>query len=562
MLFTSLPILNEVTQVVKIKIDDQEFEVPEGTNLVEAAKLIDLEIPTLCYLKGYEPSTSCQVCTVKDSKSGRLIPACGTKVVEGMEIDCETEEISVVRRTALELLMSEHVGDCRAPCDFACPAHMDIPLMLQQIGDTELRDAIVTVKEDIAIPAVLGRVCPKPCEKGCRRKGADGPVAICDLKRFVADEDLATEDPYLPPCKPDSGKKVAIVGSGPAGLAATYYLRRDGHACTVIEAREQLGGRLRTEESEEDLPRDILDAEINQIVRLGVELRMKTSVTTKEELLALDEEFDAVLLAIGKVSPDQVDALGVRSIRKGIDVDKESYSTNRRGIFAAGNALRGKGMVVRSAADGKESAYIIDQFVNGKKQLGLDYAFSSRIGKVEKAEIDEFLAGSTATERDVPEFSTNYTAEDAAEQSDRCFDCTCSSHGNCKLEHWCEVYKADPNRFPRERRPYEVVGRESSVFFEPGKCIKCELCIKIAERASEPLGLAFVGRGFDVEVTVPFDGVMDEGLSKVAAECIDACPTAALSFAEKRRPPVLVQLDLSGTVAENTTDAQQSSTHS
>jgi NADH dehydrogenase/NADH:ubiquinone oxidoreductase subunit G len=118
------------------------------------------------------------------------------------------------------------------------------------------------------------------------------------------------------------------------------------------------------------------------------------------------------------------------------------------------------------------------------------------------------------------------------------------SHGNCKLERWSEFYGANPNRFPRERRPYEVIGRESSVLFEPGKCIKCELCIKIAEQAKEPLGLSFVGRGFDVLLTVPFDGEMDEALTKVAAVCVAACPTAALSFAQSRRPPVLVELDI------------------
>ena len=123
-------------QLVKVKIDNQKVEVPAGSNLIDAAEQLGIEIPTLCYQTGYEPSTSCQVCTVKDSRTGRLVPACGTKVADGMEIDCETEEVTIVRRTALELLMSEHVGDCLAPCDFACPAHMDIPLMLQQIGDT------------------------------------------------------------------------------------------------------------------------------------------------------------------------------------------------------------------------------------------------------------------------------------------------------------------------------------------------------------------------------------------------------------------------------------------
>ena len=528
--------------MVKIKIDDREVDVPAGSNIVDAAAKLGVEIPTLCYLKGYEASNSCQVCTVKDRRTGRLISACGTQVVDGMEVENESEEISDVRRTALELLLSEHVGDCRAPCDFACPAHMDIPLMLQQISDEELRTAIATVKADIALPAVLGRVCPKPCEKGCRRKAADGPVAICDLKRYVADMDLATDDPYLPPCKPESGKRVAVVGAGPSGLAAVYYMRRAGHACTLIEKEALLGGRLRTEENEQDLPRDVLDGEINQIMRLGVELLTETVVTDKAQLDSICDEFDAVVLAIGKTSQEQVELLGLRASRKGIGINRDTYATDRHGVFAIGNSLRGKGMVVRSTADGKEAAYIIDQFLSGEKELNQGYEFSSRIGRMEPAEMDEFLAGSTSIQRSIPESGTNYLQGDAAEQSDRCLHCTCAAHNNCKLERWAEYYGADPNRFPKERRPYEVIGRESSVLFEPGKCIKCELCIKIAERAQEPLGLTFVGRGFDVRLSVPFDGEMDTALTKVAADCVDACPTAALSFAEMRRPPSMVQL--------------------
>nr|WP_286177890.1 FAD-dependent oxidoreductase [Rhodopirellula sp. JC639] len=468
-----------------------------------------------------------------------------------MEIENESEEIRDVRRTALELLLSEHVGDCRAPCDFACPAHMDIPLMLDQISHENLRDAIVTIKADIALPAVLGRVCPKPCEKGCRRKTADGPVAICDLKRYVADVDLASDDPYLPPCKPATGKRVAIVGAGPSGLAGTFYLRRAGHTCTLIERNDALGGRLRSEEDERSLPRDILDAEINQIIRLGVDVRLQTAITTKEELDALCDEFDAVLLAIGQTTPAQVEQLGIKSSRKGIDIDSKTYATNRRGVFAVGNALRGKGMVVRSTADGKEAATIIHQFLAGWKKLGLGHDFASRIGRLESGEIDEFLANSTPAPRSVPAAGTDYVSCDATEQSERCLGCGCVAHNKCKLERWSEFYGANPNRFPRVRRPYEVVGRASSVLFEPGKCIKCELCIKIAERAQEPLGLSFVGRGFDVLLSVPFEGQLDEALTKVAEECVDACPTAALSFAPSRQPPELTQIEIPGRIKAN-----------
>ena len=112
-----------------ITIDDQRVEVPAGATILDAAEKLGIEIPTLCFLKGYEPSTSCLVCVVKDRKTGRIIPSCATQVTDGMEIDNDTDEVRDMRRTALELLLSEHVGDCLAPCFFACPAHMDIPLM-------------------------------------------------------------------------------------------------------------------------------------------------------------------------------------------------------------------------------------------------------------------------------------------------------------------------------------------------------------------------------------------------------------------------------------------------
>jgi ferredoxin len=518
----------------KITIDQREIEVPLGETIVDAAERIGLEIPTLCYLKGYEPSTSCQVCLVKDALTGRLFPACGTKVVDGMQIESETEDLYDVRQMALELLLSEHVGDCRAPCDFACPCHMDIPLMLEQISDQHLRDAIVTVKRDIALPAVLGRVCTKPCEKGCRRTDADGPVAVCELKRYVADTDLATEDPYLPQCLPDTGKRVAVVGSGPSGLAAVYYLRRAGHACTLIEQQSELGGRLRTEESEDDLPRDVLDSEIAQITRLGVELRMNTVVTDRQQLDELCGEFDAVVLACGATPTEQVERMGLKASRKGIDVHRETYATSRPGVFAIGNALRGKGLVVRSCADGKEVSQTVSQFVAGQP-LDRGHGFSSRMGKLQPDEFATYLDRASRDEREVPERGTDYCESAAMAQSIRCMECTCPSHGKCKLERYSEQYNADANRFTKDRPPYEVVGRHSSVLFEPGKCIKCELCIKIAAAAGEPIGLTFVGRGFDVVVSVPFERSLDEALTKVAAECVAACPTAALHFAHARR---------------------------
>ena len=194
----------------KLTIDQRDVEVPQGATILEAARQLGIEVPTLCFLKEVSPSTSCLACVVRVNGGDRLVPSCATLAADGMQVESETDEIHDIRRSALELLLSEHLGDCLAPCYFGCPANMDIPTMLRQIASGQLREASATVKRDIALPGVLGRICPAPCEKTCRRRPADGAVPICRLKRFVADADTAAEKFYKPSRAPSSGKRVAI----------------------------------------------------------------------------------------------------------------------------------------------------------------------------------------------------------------------------------------------------------------------------------------------------------------------------------------------------------------
>ena len=149
--------------------------------------------------------------------------------------------------------------------------------MLRQIAGQQLREAIVTVKDAIPLPAILGRICPKPCEKGCRRQSAHGAVAVCQLKRFVADADLNSPSPYLPQRAAPTGKRVAIIGAGPTGLTAAYYLLRLGHAVTLLDDQPRPGGRLWNETSPEELPRNVLEAETELILRMGLDYRPGTA---------------------------------------------------------------------------------------------------------------------------------------------------------------------------------------------------------------------------------------------------------------------------------------------
>ncbi|TWT79864.1 Glutamate synthase [NADPH] small chain [Planctomycetes bacterium CA13] len=517
----------------KLTIDSREVEVEPGETILDAARKLGIHVPTLCYLKGYKASTSCQVCLVKMVDNGRVVPSCGMPAADGMKIESETAEVHALRRTALELLLSDHVGDCLAPCYFACPAHMDIPKMLREIGDEDTAAAIATIKEDIALPAVLGRVCPKPCEKGCRRNSADGPVEVCDLKRSVADRDLASGTPFIPECKTDSGKRVAVVGAGPTGLAAAFHLRCEGHAVKLFEAAEKAGGRLR-HEFPVDLPAEVLDGEVDVILEMGIDFAPKTRIGEDLSLDELKQDFDAVLVCSGGDTKDHAKDWGLKISRRGVDINAGTFETGTEKVFAAGNAIRGKGLVVRSVADGKEAAGTINEFLQGKPITPIARPFSSRIGKIPESEMPEFLANGKPIHRLAEPETNPFDLPVAAEHADRCLECGCIAHGNCSLETYAAMYGADPTRYHSERRAYVKVNRSGSVVYEPGKCINCELCIQIASESQDALGLSFVGRGFDVRVGVPFHGTMEDALGSTAEKCIDACPTGALYSARKR----------------------------
>jgi len=278
-----------------------------------AARKLGIDIPTLCFLEGRAPQTSCMVCLVKVDGGERLLPACATKVRDGMRVESETDEVRQARRMALELLLGDHLGDCIAPCHAVCPAHINIPRMIRQIASGRARGA--------AVIALRCRDCAAPCENACRRAVKDHAVSIRLLVRYAAEFEGAVPAP---------------------------------------------------------------------------------PVTAKRE-------------------------------------------------------------------------------------------YSVHIGRVEK-------------------------------------DDDCRRPGDCRLRKYAAACGAKPNEYRGERRAFEQHVHPQNVVYEPGKCIACGLCVRITRDAAEPLGLTFIGRGFNVRVAVPFDGSLEAGLQRTAAECVDACPTGALAF--------------------------------
>ncbi len=185
------------------------------------------------------------------------------------------------------------------PCKAACPAHIDIPGYLRMCAQGKRDEANAIIREKIPFPAVLGRVCIHPCEEVCRRGQVNEPVSICALKRYAADGEkgLWKKKSLV---EADSGRKIAIVGAGPAGLTAAFYLRKKGHAVTISDARKAAGGMMRYAIPEYRLPREVLDKEIDQIFKLGVEFKPGQTLGKDFTLAQLrDDGYDAVFLGVG-----------------------------------------------------------------------------------------------------------------------------------------------------------------------------------------------------------------------------------------------------------------------
>ena len=284
--------------MINLTINGKQITAPEGSTILEAARLNDIYIPTLCYDKAVEVYGACGLCVVEAEGIPKLLRSCSAKAADGMVINTESERVVQSRKVAMELLMSAHDGDCVAPCQLNCPAHTDCQGYVGLIANGEYDAALKLIKNKIPLPASIGRVCPHPCEKACRRKNVEEPINIAQLKAFAADMDLKS-DSYMPDVMVRTGKKVAIIGGGPAGLTAADYLTIMGHSVTVYDMMEKMGGMLRYGIPQYRLPKEVLDKEIAIIEKTGVKLVNNVKLGKDFTVKSLKEENDAVIVAVG-----------------------------------------------------------------------------------------------------------------------------------------------------------------------------------------------------------------------------------------------------------------------
>ncbi|MDD3860132.1 MAG: 2Fe-2S iron-sulfur cluster-binding protein, partial [Bacteroidales bacterium] len=328
---------------VNIIINGKSVQANKNEYILQVAKREGIFIPTLCNDDRLEPYSSCYVCVVEIEGIKKPQPSCSTRVTEGMVIHTENEKVTKARQTALNLLMSNHYADCVGPCKETCPAGVDIQGYISLIEKGLYSEAVALIKQVNPLPAICGRVCVRPCEAACRRNyiGETG-VGVDYLKRFAADYDLKSENRFIAPKDAPTGKKVAIIGAGPGGLTAAYYLQLKGHQCDIFEAQPHAGGWLRYGIPEYRLPNEIVDAEVKSITDLGVNIFYNKKLGENLKYAEIHNNYDATILTIGSqrgtlIGAEGEDADGVFS---GIDFLRNMEVTGQR------YDLKGKKIIV------------------------------------------------------------------------------------------------------------------------------------------------------------------------------------------------------------------------
>jgi NAD-dependent dihydropyrimidine dehydrogenase PreA subunit len=315
--------------------------------------------------------------------------------------------------------------DQMAPCQSACPAGVDIRGYLHFLNEGKLAEAASLVRDSLPFPAITGRICFHPCESACSRKAIDESVNINGLERFVGDLYLpvrAVPEPVL------HAAKIAVIGSGPAGLSAAYFLRKMGYRVTVFEALSKLGGTLRTRVPESHLPRSIIDKQVKYMREMGVEFRTGKPLGAALTLDGIeDARFKILFIATGRL-PTGVP----RPVRDSLSmVDPETFQTRIPYIFAGGALVLGKVPVVKVIGAARQAALSIARFLGHDEE------------RAEGRSVAKNLPGEGMEKKPREKSKAEWSADVARREATRCLHCGARAHiaypDDCMTCFECEL---------------------------------------------------------------------------------------------------------------------------
>ena len=396
-----------MSELLNVVLNGKNVTGLKGESVLELAVKNNIEIPTLCNDPRLEPYTSCYLCVVEIDGMRGLQPSCSTKISEGMKITTDNIKVRKARKTALDLLLSNHYADCMGPCKQTCPAGVDVQGYISLIEKKMYNEAVALIKETNPLPAICGRVCVRPCEVACRRNMLDegAAVGIDYLKRFASDFDLNSQTKFVPAIKPKSGKKVAVIGAGPGGLSAAFFLQKEGHQVDIFEASPKAGGWLRYGIPEYRLPNDLLQKEVDNITALGVNIFYNQSLGGNVSFSELQKKYDAQILAIGCQKGTSIGCEGddAENVISGIDFLKamemsgKKYDYSGKTVAVIGGGNTAMDCCRSSIRCGAEKVYVIYRRtekempanpieIHESKLEGVEYMFLTAPVKVNKDE--------------------------------------------------------------------------------------------------------------------------------------------------------------------------------
>lgn len=323
---------------LNIILNGTKYNGQQDETILSCAKRNDIVIPTLCNDPRLDPYSSCFVCVVEIEGMKGLQPACSTLLREGMSIETENDKVKKARKSALDLIVSNHYADCVAPCKITCPAGVDVQGYISLIEKGLHNEAIGLIKEVNPLPAICGRVCVRPCEVACRRNLMDegSAVGIDYLKRFAADTDLESPNKYKPEVEPSTGKKVAVIGAGPGGLSVAWFLQQKGHQVDIYEASPNPGGMLRYGIPPYRLPNELIDAEVANITDLGSKIFYNKKLGENLSYQEIKDNYQATILTIGSQKGTGVGCPGddAGNVFSGIDFLRNIEMTGQKPDFS------------------------------------------------------------------------------------------------------------------------------------------------------------------------------------------------------------------------------------
>ncbi|HEV8516484.1 MAG TPA: FAD-dependent oxidoreductase [Candidatus Limnocylindrales bacterium] len=289
-----------------VEVDGRQLTGHAGQTILEVCRDAGIEVPTLCYEPKLPGFGACRMCVVEVEGEDRPPISCSRDAEPGMVVRTQTPRLRQIRKTNLELIFSDHNAYCLPPCQNKCPSHIDIPGFLKANTEGDWAESARIFKRTIPFPSILGRVCPAPCEEHCRRDEVEEAIAIRDSHRYAGDQVLklqaeGTRAPVPFEIQPPTGKRVAVIGSGPTGMSTAYYLAIAGHDVTVFERDPAAGGMLRYGIPQYRLPKvEILEAEYQAVWDLGVKLVVNAALGRDFTLDDLQNQgYDSVCIAIG-----------------------------------------------------------------------------------------------------------------------------------------------------------------------------------------------------------------------------------------------------------------------